>query len=130
MAEFGDIPGNRRRRQVDHLDASFDEEYRKFTLTEKRLLDVISKSHEIQDKKFEDLVNNKFEEIRELILSAFPNKDPRGHREAHERMIASSNKWRTLKYDLITKLMTGGGYISIGFIIYAVWEAFKLKIRE
>lgn len=70
----------------------------------------------------------KFKELTAFVASAFPNGDPAGHRQAHEKAIRDADWWAKFKLGLFEKLALGGIVGAVTFLGAAAWEAFKMKI--
>ncbi len=64
------------------------------------------------------------------ILSAFPNKDTDGHRRYHETVI----EWRELRNKIVRECLINaakaGSLIAAGWLLYAIFVAFKMEITR
>lgn len=66
----------------------------------------------------------------EQVLSAFPAGDTDGHRRYHESVI----EWRELRNKLVRealiKVAQAGTLAACGWIALAIWQAFKLTVKQ
>lgn len=72
----------------------------------------------------------RFDEIKLLLISAFPGGDPAAHRLAHEEMIAWVRARRRFLENLAEKLATGGIFALVGFVLVALWQYFKIELLK
>lgn len=67
---------------------------------------------------------------QETILAGFPGGDPDSHRRYHETLI----EWRELRNRMVKEALIQaakvGGLGAIGWILYALWQAFKMEIMK
>lgn len=84
----------------------------------------------IEDSKKETLdhMDKQFKELRDFVASAFPNGDPTGHRQSHEKAIRDADWWAKFKLGLFEKLAVGGISGALIFLAMAAFEAFKIKL--
>lgn len=75
-------------------------------------------------------LDSRFGELSEMIKSAFPGGDPHGHRLAHEHEIQNAAGWSKLKADLIGKIMTGGVWAGLVWLLFVAFEALKQEIKR
>lgn len=75
-------------------------------------------------------IDSRFGELTEMIKSAFPDGDPHGHRRAHEQEIKDAAGWSRLKADLLSKILTGGVWAGVVWIMFAIIEAIKQEIKK
>lgn len=73
-------------------------------------------------------MDEKFKELREFVASAFPNGDPTGHRQAHEKAIRDADWWAKFKLGLFEKIVLGGVMGAVAFLGAAAWEHFKTAL--
>lgn len=66
----------------------------------------------------------------EKILRAFPAGDFEGHRRYHESVI----EWRELRNKLVRealiKVVQCGAWAGAGWIALAIWQSFKLTVKQ
>jgi hypothetical protein len=66
----------------------------------------------------------------EQVLSAFPAGDTDGHRRYHEAVI----EWRELRNKLVRealiKVTQGGALAGAGWVALAIWQSFKLTVKQ
>lgn len=66
----------------------------------------------------------------EQILTAFPGGDTDGHRRYHEAVI----EWRELRNKLVRealiKVTQAGALAGAGWIALAIWQSFKLTVKQ
>jgi hypothetical protein len=66
----------------------------------------------------------------ERILAAFPGGDTDGHRRYHESVI----EWRELRNKLVRealiKVAQAGSVAAFGWIALAIWQSFKLTVKQ
>lgn len=82
------------------------------------------------DRKHEENVE-RYEQLHDEIkraLSGFPQNDPEAHRRYHESVI----EWRELRNKLVREALIksfgAGAVAGTGWVIYALWQAFKTTI--
>lgn len=77
----------------------------------------------VTDRKVEEAIRR-----IDALHEAFPDDDTIGHRMYHESLIKKIEA-RTRMFDEIrTHLFKNGLWIGLGFIAYAMWQAFKAKV--
>lgn len=66
----------------------------------------------------------------EQVLSAFPAGDTDGHRRYHESVI----EWRELRNKLVRealiKVTQAGALAGAGWVALAIWQSFKLTVKQ
>lgn len=66
----------------------------------------------------------------EQILRAFPGEDTDGHRRYHEAVI----EWRELRNKMVRealiKVAQGGALAGAGWVALAMWQAFKITVKQ
>lgn len=66
----------------------------------------------------------------ESFSRAFPNNDPIGHCQYHEKLI----RWAALRNELIMEALkkaAGAGFLlGIGWVLYALFQAFLMELRK
>lgn len=66
----------------------------------------------------------------EKVLSGFPAGDFDGHRRYHESVI----EWRELRNKLVRealiKVAQGGALAGAGWVALAIWNAFKITVKQ
>lgn len=75
-------------------------------------------------------MDSQFASLRQTFASAFPDGDPHGHRAAHESAIREAAAWRRIKAEALSKALTGGIVVALGWLALAAWEAFKHEVRK
>lgn len=79
-------------------------------------------SHEAKVKLHLD---GRFDELKGIMLSAFPDGDPIGHRQFHQIQIDYMNERRQLWKDIRSKGIIGLLWLVLGLVGTAVWEYLK-----
>lgn len=66
----------------------------------------------------------------EGLSEGFPNNDPAAHRRYHESLI----EWRELRNKMVREALIQagkvGGLAGVGWLLYAIWSAFKMEIMR
>ena len=66
----------------------------------------------------------------EQLLRAFPAGDTDGHRRYHESVI----EWRELRNRMVRealiKVAQGGALAGAGWVALAIWQSFKLTVKQ
>lgn len=75
-------------------------------------------------------LDSRFAELSAMIKSAFPDGDPHGHRLSHEREIRDAAGWEKLKSELMSKLLTGGVWAGVAWLLFVAFEAIKQEIKR
>lgn len=64
------------------------------------------------------------------LLAAFPAGDIDGHRRYHEAVI----EWRELRNKLVRealiKVAQAGSVLAFGWVAVAIWQSFKLTVKQ
>lgn len=64
------------------------------------------------------------------ILAAFPGNDIDGHRRYHQSVI----EWRELRNKLVRealiKVTQAGSLAAFGWVALAIWQSFKLTVKQ
>jgi len=72
----------------------------------------------------------KSEAVITRLLSGFPADDVEGHRRYHESVI----EWRELRNKLVrealTKMVGAGVLATTGWLVVALWQAFKVTVTK
>ena len=71
-----------------------------------------------------------FAQLKATFGAAFPGGDPHGHRMAHEAAIREAAGWQKIKAEALSKALTGGIVVAIGWLALAAWEALKHEVRK
>jgi len=77
---------------------------------------------------FDDRMDGLETRLTKLIVSAFPNDDPSGHRRAHEQQIKTADWWSQVKTEAIINLAKSGTWVAVVWMAYAAWKHFKSAI--
>lgn len=84
--------------------------------------------------KHEDKVrkhlDDRFDELKAIMLSAFPNGDPVGHKEFHQKQIEYMNDKIALWKEIRSKSIIGILWATAGFIAMAVLEYVKRSVLK
>ena len=82
---------------------------------------------------FEDALKRHAEEScnrHKQILEAFPADDIEGHRRYHESVI----EWRELRNKMVREAMikcsSAGALAGMGWLLYALWQMFKMEVHR
>lgn len=115
-------------------NTNHDVEHRGKSLSEDRVSLMIDSSiNEALVKHEEKMVahfDSQFILLRECIKEAFPNGDPHSHRMAHEKEIEASNNWKKMKAEVATKFVSGGLWVAVVWLCYAIWQAFLNSLHR
>lgn len=90
-------------------------------------MDASLRAHEAQ---IVSQIDSRFGELSDMIKSAFPDGDPHGHRRAHEQEIREAAGWSKLKADLLSKVLTGGVWAGVVWLVFIIIEAVKQEIKK
>ena len=105
-----------------------------FGVSEDRAQLLISKAINASMREHERVImkelDSRFGELSDMIKSAFPEGDPHGHRRAHEQEIRDAAGWSKLKADLLSKVLTGGVWAGVVWLVFIVVEAVKQEIKK
>lgn len=111
-----------------------EERRREGQLTTDRVALMIEEALEDRVSKMEDRLtvhmDLKFDQMHRLIADAFPNGDPHGHRLAHEKQIEDAEGWKAIRRELITQVAKGGVLVAAGWLMLAIWQAFKESVKS
>lgn len=103
-------------------------------VTEAQVALMVEEEVERRLAKFEDKLmlhlDAKFAQMHKLIADAFPNGDPHGHRAYHELQIRQADGWDRIKGEVISKVVTGGVWVGLGWLCFAIWQAFKESVKS
>lgn len=64
------------------------------------------------------------------LLRAFPNGDIEGHRRYHEAMLERLELRNTLVRAALVKLAQAGALAAFGWVLLALWQAFKITVKQ
>jgi hypothetical protein len=103
-------------------------------ITEAQVALMVEEEVERRLAKFEDKLmlhlDAKFAQMHRIITDAFPGGDPHGHRAYHELQIKQANGWDQIKGEVISKVVTGGVWVGLGWLCFAVWQAIKSEVTK
>jgi hypothetical protein len=80
-------------------------------------------------REFEKHIEDEQKELREII-GGFPNEDPRGHAEAHKKLIDQEKSDAEVVRDVKKKVISGGAWGLIVAVGYGLWEFIKLELKK
>lgn len=66
----------------------------------------------------------------EKLLTAFPGGDCEGHRRYHESVIEWQELRNKMVREALVKAAQASGLIAFGWIALALWQAFKLTVKQ
>lgn len=66
----------------------------------------------------------------EQILTAFPGGDCEGHRRYHEGVIEWQELRNKLVREALIKVAQGGALAGAGWVALAIWQAFKITVKQ
>lgn len=70
------------------------------------------------------------EATNKRLLSGFPADDVEGHRRYHESVI----EWRELRNKMVRealmKMAGAGALATVGWLVVAMWNAFKITVKQ
>lgn len=84
----------------------------------------MQENREFYEKKLDEALSRKFGELKRLFESAFPNKDPVGHRIAHEKYIKDADFYKGVKEKVVVGVITAVLVAVLGFAFTAIWIQF------
>jgi hypothetical protein len=103
------------------------------TVSEAQISLMIEEEVERRISKLEDKLmvhmDTKFAQLHRLIVDAFPDGDPHGHRAYHQLQIKQAEGWDKIKGDVLSKFLTGGMWLAAGYLALALWNAFKDSVK-
>lgn len=109
-------------------------ERRQAALTEDRVAlmiqEAVSKALTAHEQHLTLHMDKQFAALRQTFSEAFPGGDPHGHRIAHEKAIRNASGWDKLKSEVVSKFLTAGLWVAVGWMAIAMWEAFKHEVRK
>lgn len=109
-------------------------ERRQSALTEDRVAlmiqEAVAKALATHEQHLMTHMDRQFASLRQSFSDAFPGGDPHGHRIAHEKAIRDATGWDRMKTEVISKFLTAGLWVAAGWLLFAVWEAFKHEVRK
>lgn len=83
--------------------------------------------HEVKVKEHLD---SRFDELKSIMLSAFPDGDPIGHKIYHQKQIDYMNEKIALWKDIRSKSIIGVLWAVLGFVGMATLEYLKREIQK
>jgi hypothetical protein len=103
-------------------------------ITEAQIALMVEEEVERRQAKMEERLmlhmDVKFAQLQKHISDAFPNGDPHGHRMYHEKSIRDADAWSRIKGDVLSKFLTSGLWVAIGYLIFLVWGAIKESVKS
>jgi hypothetical protein len=66
----------------------------------------------------------------EKLLQAFPGGDCDGHRRYHEGVIEWQELRNKLVREALIKVAQAGALAGAGWIVLAIWQAFKISVQR
>ncbi len=66
----------------------------------------------------------------EKLLTAFPSGDCDGHRRYHESVIEWQELRNKMVREALIKAAQGSGLVAFGWVAMALWQAFKLTVKQ
>lgn len=75
-------------------------------------------------------LDHRFDELKAIMLSAFPDGDPIGHKQYHQKQIDYMNERISLWKDIRSKSIIGTLWLLAGFIGMATLEYVKRKLAS
>ena len=85
------------------------------------IADFVDARFEELEKRLVDHMDTKFEEVRTLFLSGFPDGDPILHREYHKEKIELLKSRKALNRAVLEKLVSGGAWSALLAMAAALW---------
>lgn len=64
------------------------------------------------------------------LLSAFPGTDTEGHRRYHQAVIERMELRNKIVREALVKAAGSGAIIGGGWVAYALWQAFKVTVKQ
>lgn len=86
---------------------------------------AVKQAMEEHEVKVRQHLDDRFDELKAIMLSAFPNGDPIGHKEFHQKQIEYMNDRIALWKEIRSKSIIGILWAGAGFIAMAVLEYVK-----
>jgi hypothetical protein len=83
--------------------------------------------HESDSRRHMD---KRFDELKAIMLSGFPENDPAGHRQYHQKQIDYMNERIALWRELRSKGVIGLLWLTLGLLGTAVWEYIKSEVKR
>lgn len=118
-------------RPNDYQEESWEGQDRRAPSTMSQQIEqALKQAMERHDVQVKAHLDNRFDELKNIMLSAFPDGDPVGHRQYHQTQIDYMNERRLLWKDIRSKSIIGGLWLLLGFLGMAVIEYLKREITK
>lgn len=91
---------------------------------------AVKEAMEEHEEKVKKHLDDRFDELKDIMLSAFPNGDPVGHKEFHQKQIEYMNDKIALWKEIRSKSIIGVLWATAGFIALAVLEYVKRSVLK
>ncbi len=92
--------------------------------------DAVKEAMEEHEEKVRQHLDARFNELKAIMLSAFPDGDPIGHRQYHQKQIDYMNERIALWRDIRNKSVVGTLWLLGSFIAMAAWEYIKRQVQK
>lgn len=86
---------------------------------------AVKQAMEEHEVKVRQHLDSRFDELKSIMLSAFPENDPVKHREFHQKQIDFMNEKIALWKEIRSKSIVGILWASAGFVAMAILEYVK-----
>lgn len=115
-------------RPPESLDDWGDSNKRKPTPMPSEIEAAVKEAVEKNEARVKQHLDNRFDELKSIMLSAFPDGDPVGHKQYHQTQIDYMNERRQLWKDIRSKSVIGLLYLGLTLIGTAVWQYLQREI--
>ena len=112
--------------QSDYPQKAWEGSERRTPTPMTRLVEAaVKEAMEEHEEKVKRHLDDRFDELKAIMLNAFPNGDPIGHKEFHQKQIEYMNDKIALWKEIRSKSIIGILWAGAGFLAMAVLEYVK-----
>ena len=91
---------------------------------------AVKEAMEEHEERVKKHLDDRFDELKAIMLSAFPNGDPIGHKQFHQKQIDYMNERIALWKEIRSKSIIGILWAAAGFMAMAVLEYIKRSVLK
>lgn len=112
----------RRQRQLDEARVSL--------MIEESVADELGKTETRIMHHFDTKAAQFHTALKSLVDDAFPNADPRGHREYHATVMTAAERWQRIRTSIIENTLKGVAWVALGFVALSIWDHVKVLVAK